>query len=163
MIQKNLVFGAAALVAFAAIPARAETPEQQYQDQMQRYRDQQSQYQQQRNDYDRRLEGYEYDRAHPYTWWRSAYFHAAPDWYFRYRGDDEILGAEVAERDGRRVGEVVDVEHAPSGRVDRIQVQLDRQRVVWLDVSHVRYDRSDRIAFVDLGVGDLYDRSNYRP
>jgi len=160
---KTLVFGAAALAAFAAIPARAETPEQQYQDQMQRYRDQQSQYQEQRNDYDRRLEGYEYDRAHPYTWWRSAYYHSVPGWYFHYRGDAEIIGAEVAERDGRRVGQVIDVERTPSGNVDRIQVALDRERAVWLDVSHVRYDRPDRIAFVDLGVQDLYDRSNYRP
>ncbi len=159
-----LVLGGAALAALGVMaPAAAETPDQQYQDQLQRYRDQQQQYQTERDRYDRHWQEYEYNRAHPYTWWRTAYFHAAPDWYYRYRGGD-LVGTEVAERDGKSVGRIGAFERSPEGSIDRVQLLLGGgDRTVWLDVQHIRFDGADRIAFVDLPEGELYDRANYRP
>jgi catechol 2,3-dioxygenase-like lactoylglutathione lyase family enzyme len=154
--------GAALAAIGATAPAMAETPDQQYQDQLQRYQDQQQQYQYERDRYDRHLQAYEYNRAHPYTWWRTAYFHAVPDWYYRYRGGD-LVGTEVAERDGRTVGHIGALERSPEGSIDRVQVVLGDNRAVWLDVQHVRFNGADHVAFVDLPEGELYDRANYRP
>ncbi len=163
MILKTLIFSGVAIGALGlAAPAMALTPQEQYDQQMQAYQEQQQTYEVQRERYERHLEGYEYDRAHPHSWWRRAYFSAVPDWYYRYEGG-ELIGTEVAERDGNRVGTIGQVERAPDGHIDRIQVVLTSHRAVWLDVQHVRFNGADRIAFVDLPQDQLYDRSNYRP
>jgi len=162
--MSRTLLGGAALVAltFSANGAFALTPEQQYEQDMQRYRVQQAEYNYQREQYDRHLEGYYYDRAHPRTWWRSAWFSAEPDWYL-HESRSALIGTEVVERDGRRVGEIVETERAPDGHVDRVQIALSPRESVWLDALHIRFDRADRIAFVDVPEGELYDRANYRP
>jgi hypothetical protein len=142
--------------------AFALTPEQQYQQELDRYHAQQSEYNYQREQYDRHLDGYYFARNHPRAWWQQAYFRAAPDWYWRPSGA-ALVGTEVAERDGRRVGEVSGVEHAPDGHIDRVQIALNDHDSTWVNVEHIRFDRADRIAFVDLDETELYDRANYRP
>ena len=162
-MSRSLLGGAALVaLAFSANGAFALTPEQQYEQDMQRYREQQAEYTYRREQYDRHLEGYYYDRAHPGTWWRSAYFHAEPDWYW-HETRSNLIGIEVAERDGRRVGEITETERAPDGHVDRVQIALSPRETVWLDALHIRFDRADRIAFVDVPESELYDRANYRP
>src|SRR5690242_11821483 len=86
--------------------AAALTPQQQYNQEMQRYREQQEQYGYQREQYDRHLQSYYYASTHPRTWWRSAYFHAAPDWYW-HEPQSALVGIDVVESDGRRVGEII--------------------------------------------------------
>jgi hypothetical protein len=162
-MSRSLLGGAALVaLAFSANGAFALTPEQQYEQDMQRYREQQAEYTYQREQYDRHLEGYYYDREHPRTWWRSAWFSAEPDWYL-HESRSALIGTEVVERDGRRVGEITETERAPDGHVDRVQIALSPRETVWLDAQHIRFDRADRIAFVDVPEGELYDRANYRP
>jgi hypothetical protein len=117
--------------------------------------------------YEGRLDQYEYDRAHPATWWHTAYFHAAPEWYVGFH-EHNLIGAEVDERDGMIVGHVADIDRAPDGRVTRVEVALHHDRAAWIDADLIRYDRDDRIAFVDMSPNELYDRSHdrgsdYRP
>jgi len=166
MTFRSLVMGTIAIFALGSV-ASAETPDQTYQQQLDNYHRQQQEYLYQKDRYENRLDQYEYDRAHPAWWWRSAYFHAAPEWYVEFRGRD-LIGTQVAERDGRIVGRVGDIDRAPDGRIEQVQILLSRDRVAWVDASDIRYDRTDRIAFVDIGPGALYARSrdrsyDYRP
>ena len=85
MRTRILILGGAAAVALLSAPAFALTPEQQYEQAMQRYHEQQREYREARQRYDRHWEAYEYNRAHPYTWWRSDYTYAPSD---RYYSDD---------------------------------------------------------------------------
>jgi len=158
---------AGAVAAFAvSVSAEAQTPSDTYQQQLDQYREQQQQYQHARRNYEERLDRYEYDRAHPAWWWQSAYFHAAPEWYVDFH-DRALVGSEVDERDGRHIGEVMSVERAPDGRVERVEILLRNDRVTWVDADDIRYDRVDRIAFVDLPRDELYsnsrERYDYRP
>jgi hypothetical protein len=162
--MSKILLGGAALIALSlsANGAFALTPEQQYDQDMQRYREQQAQYEYQRGQYDRHLEGYYFARAHPRTWWRAAYFRAAPDWYWT-PSQSALIGTDVVERDGRRVGQIVETDRTPEGHVDRVQIALNGHEAVWLNAEHIRLDHADRIAFVDLPEDELYDRANYRP
>jgi hypothetical protein len=162
---RSLFLGTAAALLTAS--ASAETPAQAYQEQLDNYHRQQQQYLYQRERYDERLDQYEYDRTHPRWWWRAAYFNAAPRWYLDARYDD-LIGAEVDERDGLRVGQIANVERGPDGRVERVEVTLHDNRVAWVDAFDIRYDGRDRIAFVGVGPSELYARSHdrsydYRP
>lgn len=149
-------------LSFSTGGAFALTPDQQYQQELDRYHAQQAQYNYQREQYDRHLEGYYFDRAHPHGWWQRAYFRAAPDWYW-HAYSSALIGAEVAERDGRRVGEITEIARGPDGHIDRVEIALGAHDSTWVDVEHIRFDRADRIAFVDLDESELYDRANYRP
>ena len=162
-MSKMFLSGVALIaLSISTTAAFALTPQQQYDEEMQRYREQQEQYGYQREQYDRHLQGYYYARAHPRTWWRSAYFRAAPDWYW-HEPRSTLIGTDVIESDGHRVGEIGATERGADGHIDRVQVALNSQSSVWLDVDHIRFDSADRIAFVDLPEDELYDRANYRP
>jgi hypothetical protein len=164
MKLRSLILGSAAAFCFAG-GAFAETPDQTYQEQLDQYHQQQDDYQDRMRNYHARMNQYEYDRAHPAWWWRTAYFHAAPEWYVSYR-ERNLIGAEVDERDGRVIGHIQDIDRTPSGRVDRVEIALHGDRAAWVDAYHIRYDRTDRIAFVDMSPGELYDRArdnDYRP
>ncbi|MBV9330069.1 MAG: hypothetical protein JOZ55_00790 [Alphaproteobacteria bacterium] len=161
---RTLILGSAAALALTT-QAPAQTTYDTYQQQLDQYHSQQDEYQDQRRAYEDRMYRYEYERSHPAYWWRSAYFHAAPEYYYR---DRDPVGIDVDERDGFRVGRIGAVERAPDGRVDRVEIVLNGDRAAWVDAFHIRYDRIDRIAFVDLPRGELYDRSHdlgydYRP
>lgn len=167
MNARSLILGTAAALALGLTAASAETPDQTYQQQLDTYHNQQQQYQYQRQRYEDRLDQYEYDRTHPAWWWHSAYFNAAPRWYLD-RDYDDLIGTEVDERDGLRVGRVNNVERGPDGRVERVEIGLHQGRVAWVDAYDIRYDGRDRIAFVDIGPNALYARSrdrsyDYRP
>jgi hypothetical protein len=166
MNVRILVLGTAALLALGTTVS-AETPDQAYQRQLDNYHRQQQEYLYQRDRYEDRLNQYEYDRVHPDWWWRSAYFHAAPEWYIDVH-DRSVIGTEVDERDGRRVGRIGNLDRASDGRIERVEIVLTHNRAAWVDASDIRYDGADRIAFVDLGPDALYARSrdrsyDYRP
>jgi len=162
---KTLLLGAAAVLAFSTV-AQAQTPAETYQQQLDQYNAQQQQYQHARRNYEDRLDRYEYDRAHPAWWWRSAYFNAAPEWYVDFRGSD-LIGTDVDEQDGRHLGRVIDFRRGPGGRIERVKILLHNDRATWVDADDIRYDRIDRIAFVDLPRDELYENSqetyDYRP
>jgi hypothetical protein len=166
MKLRSFILGSAAAVVIAG-GALAQTPDQTYQQQLDQYHQQQSDYQNRVDDYHARLDRYEYDRAHPAWWWHTAYINAAPEWYIGFH-DRNLVGAEVDEHDGMIVGHITDVDRAPDGRVERVQVSLRHDRVAWVGADRIRYDRADRIAFVDMSPDELYGRSHdrdgdYRP
>lgn len=160
-----LALGTAAALSTGTV-AFAQTPSDTYQQQLDQYQDQQRDYQDQRRAYEDRLDRYEYDRTHPATWWYSAYDHAAPEWYAGYRGSD-LVGTDVDERDGRHVGQIMSFDRAPDGRIERVKILLHHDRVTWVDADEIRFDRGDRIAFVDVPRDELYassrNRDEYRP
>lgn len=160
-----LALGAAAVIS-TATAGSAETPAESYQQQLDQYQQQQQQYRDKQRNYEDRLDQYEYDRAHPAWWWRTAYFHAAPEWYVGFH-DEGLIGTEVDERDGRHVGRVMSFERGPDGRIARVKILLHHDRITWLDADDMRYDRIDHIAFVDVPRDELYansrDRYDVRP
>lgn len=131
----------------------------QYQGQEQQYQQQQQQYQDQKDQYHRQLMHYEYNRSHPRDWWATSYDRATLDGFYAIPRRD-LIGLEVDERDGLKIGEVHDVVRAPDGRVARIEVALHNDRATWIDADHLRYDADDRMMFTDVPADVLYDRSH---
>jgi hypothetical protein len=156
---RTLILSSAAVVCLSA-PSLAQTPDDTYQQQMQQYQQQQQDYQDKQQNYERQRDQYEYDRSHPDSWWRSAYYHAAPDWYY-HDADSSLVGANVDERDGLRIGQIGAVERSPGGRIERIEILLRHDRVSWVEVDRIRFDHSDRIAFIDVSPDEIYANSHY--
>jgi len=123
----------------------------QYQNELERYKSQKDQYQ-------NRLERFEYDRSHPSDWWRARYDHATLDSFYAVPRHN-LIGKEVDERDGLRLGHIRDVEYAPDGRVERIDVALNFNHATWIDARNLRYDSSAQVMFTDVPADELYDRA----
>jgi hypothetical protein len=132
--------------------------DEQYNAQKLRYRAQQEQYKGQKIQYQNRLERYEYDRSHPSDWWRARYDRATLGSFYSVPRHD-LIGKEVDERDGLRLGRVQDVERAPDGHVERVDVALNFNRAAWIDAANLRYDANAQVMFTDVPADDLYDRS----
>jgi len=130
----------------------------QYNAQKLRYQAQQEQYRGQKAQYQNRLERYEYDRSHPSEWWRARYDHATLDSFYSVPRHN-LIGKEVDERDGLRLGHIRDVERASDGRVERVDVALNFNRATWIDAMNLRYDSSAQVMFTDVPADELYDRS----
>jgi hypothetical protein len=145
-----------------AMPVAAQTADETYHQQLEQYRNQRDDYREQRDRYERRLERYEYDRSHPAWWWRVRYEDATLDAFYRlprYR----LIGMDVDERDGLRVGRIRDIERAPDGRVERVEIALrGSDEVAWLDADHLRVDPDNNIAFTDISADAIYDREQDR-
>jgi len=135
-----------------------DAAQQRYHEQMDQYHAQQQQYQDEKDRYHARLALYYYDRRHPSEWWRAHYYSASLDGFYRLPRH-ELIGAELAERDGLVVGRISDVQRYPDGHIARIEVSLDGGRVAWVESANLRYDAADRILFTDIPADDLYDRS----
>jgi PRC-barrel domain protein len=130
----------------------------QYNAQQLQYQNQLEQYKSQKNQYQNRLERYEYDRSHPSDWWHARYDHATLDGFYAVPRQN-LIGKEVDERDGLRLGHIRDVEHTPDGRVERVDVALNFNRATWIDATNLRYDASAQVMFTDVPADELYDRS----
>jgi hypothetical protein len=130
----------------------------QYNAQMQQYRDQRAQYEDQKAQYQDRMERYAYDRSHPRDWWNVRYEHATLDGLYSLPRHD-LIGKEVDERDGMRLGRIRDVEHASDGRVERVDVALNYERATWIDATDLRYDPDSRVVFTNVSADQIYDRS----
>ncbi|HWY60626.1 MAG TPA: hypothetical protein VNW15_01870 [Rhizomicrobium sp.] len=48
-----------------------------------------------------------------------------------------------------------DIAHSPNGRVEALQVELDSDKVVWIDQAVARYNCGDGIVMTNLARNDL--------
>ena len=78
----------------------------------------------------------------------------------RSGGDDHPRGSSRCP--GRRVGTVIDTAHIANGNVSALLVQLDSDKIVWIDVGDVRYNRADGIIMTNLDRADLRHMADQR-
>jgi hypothetical protein len=142
-----------------------QAQQQQYQEQLQQNRVAQRDYQQKSADYADQAARYESLRAR-YAAERAAYHRGVwPDRYARFTVDQytaDLLGQRVEILNGDRVGTVKDVARGSDGRVEALLVQLDSDKVVWVDRADIRYDRTDGIVMTNLDRTDLRQMADER-
>jgi hypothetical protein len=142
-----------------------QTQQLQYQEQLQQNQRAQQDYQQKSADYADQAARYESLRAR-YAAERAAYHRGIwPDRYARATIDQytaDLLGQRVEILNGDRVGTVKDVARASDGRVEALLVELDSDKVVWIDRADIRYDRTDGIVMTNLDRTDLHQMADER-
>ena len=145
--------------------AQYQQQQQQYQEQLQQHQTAIEQNQADQQKFENRTAAYETLRTR-YAAERAAYHRGAwPDRYVHWTLDENapaLRGQRVEIINGDRVGTVVDVAHAPSGRVEALLVELDSNKVVWIDQADVRYDRADGIVMTNLNRADLHHMADER-
>jgi hypothetical protein len=57
---------------------------------------------------------------------------------------------------------VIDTAHIANGHVSALLVQLDSDKIVWIDVADVRYNRADGIIMTNLDRADLRHMADQR-
>jgi hypothetical protein len=154
-----LLAGAASLIAFGAIPVRAETPAETYQQQ-------QADYQARLKDYWAARDRYDHDVAR-YDW--RTYHHYPRDWpasYSRYREEAlydvparSLVDRRIDARDGTRIGTVYDIDVDATGRLRGVQVDMPGNRFVWIDGADIRYDPDSRTLYTFLTTSQVRDMS----
>jgi len=156
---------AAADAKAAATDDKAAADNAQYQAQQQQYQRQLQQNQAQQKDYNDRTMAYNDLRAR-YAAERAAYHRGVwPDRYVKWvivERDEKLLGERVELINGSRVGTVVDTAHLANGNVSALLVQLDNDKIVWIDTADVRYNRADGIVMTDLDGTDLRHMADER-
>jgi uncharacterized protein YeaO (DUF488 family) len=156
----------------AAADAQANANNQAYQAQQQQYQQQKQQYQNeldrsqtQQQQYRDRTAMYEGLRAR-YAAERAAYHRGIwPDRYEKWvivEHDPNLIGERVQLLNGNRVGTVIDTAHASNGNVEALLVRLDSDKVVWIDIADVRYNRADGIVMTNLEASDLRHMADER-
>lgn len=104
-----------------------------------------------------------YEKAQRDYWYR---LHAMRDWErdrARYRPtpaslerdreqqtDGGIVGQQIQVLTGDTVGHVVRVDRDTARKIDGLYVQMDDGKVVWIDISDVRYDSPYGVIYTDL-------------
>jgi len=145
--------------------AAYQAQQQQYQQQQQQYQNQLDRNQAQQQQYRDRTAMYESLRAR-YAAERAAYRRGIwPDRYEKWvivEHDPSLMGERVQLLNGNRVGTVIDTAHAPNGNVEALLVRLDSDKVVWIDIADVRYNRADGIVMTNLEAGDLRHMADER-
>jgi hypothetical protein len=76
--------------------------------------------------------------------------------------DAGLIGERVQLITGSRVGTVIDTAHTANGNVSALLVQLDSDKIVWIDSGDVRYNRADGIVMTDLDRDDLRHMADER-
>jgi hypothetical protein len=147
-----------------AADAKSDVDNAQYQAQQQQYQSQMQQNQMQQQRYVNQTAEYENLRDH-YAEARRAYHRAV--WPERYRNrilerDARLIDSRVEIINGDRVGTVASVARTPAGRIEGLQVRLDGGKVVWIDQSDVRFDRSENIVMTNLDRSDLHQMADQR-
>lgn len=156
----------------AAADAQAEANNQKYQEQQQAYQSQQQQYRNQlernkdqQEQYRDRTAAYENLRAR-FAAERAAYHRGLwPERYEKWvivERDANLIGERVELISGSRVGTVIDTAHMPSGNVEALLVRLDTDKIVWIDIADVRYNRTDGIVMTNLDAADLHRMADQR-
>jgi hypothetical protein len=156
----------------AAADAQADANNAAYQSQQQQYQQQQQQYQNQldrnqtqQQQYRDRTATYESLRAR-YAAERAAYRRGIwPDRYEKWvivDRDPNLVGERVELLNGNRVGTVIDTAHATNGNVEALLVRLDSDKIVWIDIADVRYNRADGIVMTNLEANDLHRMADER-
>jgi hypothetical protein len=156
----------------AAGNAQADADKAKYQEQQQAYQSQQQQYRNQlernkdqQEQYRDRTAAYESLRAR-FAAERAAYHRGVwPERYAKWvivERDPNLIGERVELITGNRVGTVIDTAHMPNGNVSALLVRLDSDKVVWIDIADVRYNRADGIVMTNLDAGDLHRMADQR-
>jgi hypothetical protein len=142
-----------------------QAQQQQYQEQLQQNQQAQRDYREKSADYAAQTEQYESLRAR-YAAERAAYHRGIwPDRYARDTIDQytaDLLGQRVEILNGDRVGTVKDVARYRGGLVEALLVQLDNDKLVWIDRTDIRYDRADGIVMTNLDRTDLHQMAGER-
>jgi len=156
---------AAADAKAAAGDAKAAVDNAQYQAQQQQYQGQLQQSQAQQKDYQDRTAAYN-GLQNRYAAERAAYRRGVwPSRYVKWvivDRDAGLLGERVQLITGSNVGTVIDTAHTTSGKVSALLVKLDSDKIVWIDVGDVRYNRADGIVMTNLDRADLRHMADER-
>jgi hypothetical protein len=156
----------------AAVDAKAAAESAQYQAQQQQYQGQLQQNQAalqqnkaQQQDYQDRTAAYNSLQLR-YAAERAAYHRGVwPNRYVKWvivERDAGLIGERVQLITGSRVGTVIDTAHIANGNVSALLVQLDSDKIVWIDVGDVRYNRADGIIMTNLDRADLRHMADQR-
>ena len=139
--------------------------QQQYQTQLQQNQAAQQDYQQKSADYAAQTARYESLRAR-YAAERAAYHRGLwPDRWARFTIDQysaDLVGQRVEILNGSRVGTVRDVARTADGHVEALLVDLDNDKVVWIDRTDIRYDRAGSVVMTNLDSRDLRQMADER-
>jgi len=146
--------------------------QQQYQQQQQQYQNQLQQSQKAQQDYQQKSQAFA-DQTAQYESLRARFaaeratYHRGlwPDRYARFTVDQytvDLLGQRVEILNGDHVGTVRDVARMPDGRVEALLVQLDTDKVVWIDRTDIRFDRADGVVMTNLDSRDLHQMADER-
>ena len=152
-------------VSNAAVDAKTDANNAQYQAQQQQYQGQLQNNAAQQAAYSDKNAQYNALRAR-YAVERAAYHRGV--WPGRYRTwvladrDSRLVGGRVELLSGARVGTVTDTAIAANGRVTALLVELDNNRVVWIDAGDVRYNRADGAVMTNLNRNDLRHMADQR-
>jgi hypothetical protein len=145
--------------------AQYQQQQQQYQNQLQQNQSAQQDYQQKSQAYADQAAQYESLRAR-FSAERAAYHRGLwPDRYARFTVDQytaDLLGQRVEILNGDHVGTVRQVARMANGQVEALLVQLDNDKVVWIDRTDIRYDRADGIVMTNLDGRDLHQMADER-
>jgi len=132
----------------SAADAKAASDNSRYQAQQEQYQGQLQQNQALQKDYQDRTIAY-YNLRERYAAERAAYRRGVwPSRYARWiivEREASLIGERVELITGAKVGTVLDTAHATSGNVSALLVQLDSDKIVWIDAGDVRYNRADGI------------------
>jgi hypothetical protein len=149
----------------ATVDAKAAADNARYQEQQQQYQGQLHQNQAQQQDYQDRTAAYNSLQTR-YAAERAAYRRGAwPDRYVKWvivSRDAGLIGERLQLITGSRVGTVIDTAHTANGNVSALLVQLDSDKIVWIDSGDVRYNRADGIVMTDLDRDDLRHMADER-
>ena len=149
----------------SAVDAKTDANNAQYQAQQQQYQGQLQNNAAQQAAYTDKNAQYNALRAR-YAVERAAYHRGI--WPGRYRTwmlaerDSRLVGGRVELLSGARVGTVTDTAIAANGRVTALLVELDNNRVVWIDAGDVRYNRADGVVMTNLNRSDLRHMADQR-
>jgi hypothetical protein len=142
-----------------------QAQQQQYQDQLQKNQAAQKDYQDKSAQYADQAARYQSLRAR-YAAERAAYHRGIwPDRFAHWTLDQnsaDLIGQRVEILSGDRVGTVKDVAHSANGHVEALLVQLDSDKVVWIDQADIRYDRGDGVVMTNLARTDLRQMADER-
>ena len=145
--------------------AQYQAQQQQYQGQLQQNQAALRQNQSQQQDYQDRTAAYNSLQVR-YAAERAAYHRGVwPSRYVKWvivERDAGLIGERVQLITGSRVGTVIDTAHVANGNVSALLVQLDSDKIVWIDVGDVRYNRADGIIMTNLDRADLRHMADQR-
>jgi hypothetical protein len=140
-----------------AADAQASANNAQYQSQLQQNQAAQQQYQNQSAAYENLRTRYAAERAAYHRGvWPGRYDH----WRIVER-DAHLVGERVELIGGSRVGTVVDTAYT-GNHVNALLVKLDNDKVVWIDIADVRYNRADGVVMTNLDSSDLRHMADER-
>ena len=149
----------------AATDAKTATDAADYQAKQQQYQGQLQQNQAQQQEYQDRTAAYNSLRER-YAAERAAYHRGIwPNRYVKWvivQRDAKLIGERVQVVSGSKVGTVIDTAHVANGNVSGLLVQLDGDKIVWIDAGDVRYNRADGIVMTDLDRADLRHMADER-